>query len=120
MDQARFVSEERIDVVRRVANSRDERDQIKAELESQGFTVMVRETATPPVEGEYYTAALFAEKREPVTIDTWAIERDRMELERRGRRIDVATKVGFWIAVALGLLFLLWLMSPLIRTMLAL
>jgi hypothetical protein len=109
------VPEERIEVVRKVAGSREERDRLKAELESQGFTVMVRETSAPPVEGEYYSATLFAEKRETVMVDTLAVEREKLDQEKRDRKIDLTAKVGFWVAVALGLVGLLYLLGPLIR-----
>jgi len=113
--QTRFIQEERIDVVRKVANSREERDKLKAELESQGYTVMVRETAGAPAEGEYYTATLFAEKREMVKVDTWAVEREGLAQKKRDKRIDLTAKWGFWIAVALALLGLLFLFGPMIR-----
>jgi hypothetical protein len=113
--QTRFTFEERIDVVRKVANSREERDKLKAELESRGYTVMVRETDAPPVEGELYTATLFAEKREMVRVDTWAVEREKRAREKRDQRIDRAAKWGFWGAVALALLMLLYFISPLVR-----
>jgi hypothetical protein len=113
--QTRFIQEERIEVVRKVAGSREERDRLKAELESQGFTVMVRETSAPPVEGEYYSATLFAEKRETVMVDTLAVEREKLGQEKRDRKIDLTAKVGFWVAVALGLVGLLYLLGPLIR-----
>jgi len=113
--QTRFVTEERIDVVRKVATSREERDRLKAELESQGYTVMVRETTAPPAEGEYYTATLLAEKREMVKVDTWALEREKRALGKRDQKIDRLAKWGFWGAVALALLMLLYFISPLVR-----
>jgi hypothetical protein len=118
--QPRFVPEERIEVVRKVANSREERDWLKAELESQGFTVMVRETSAPPVEGEYYTATLFAEKRETVMVDTRAVEREKLAQRKRDKKIDLTAKLGFWIVVVLALLGLLYLLGPLIHAIRAL
>lgn len=118
--QARFVPEERIKVVRKVANSREERDRLKAELESQDFTVMVRETAAPPVEGEYYTATLFAEKRKTVMIDTRAVEEEERKLRKRDRKIDITARLGFWIVLVLALLGLLYLLGPLIHVVRAL
>jgi len=113
--QTRFVFEERIEVVRKVANSREERDRLKAELESQGFAVMVRETDAPPAEAESYTATLFAEKRETVKVDTWAVEREGLAQKKRDKRIDLTAKWGFWVAVALALLGLIFLFGPMIR-----
>jgi hypothetical protein len=113
--QTRFVEEERIDVVRKVATSREERDKLKAELESQGYTVMVRDAADAPAEGEFYTATLFAEKRETVKVDTWALKREKLAQEERDRKIDLTAKWGFWIAVGLVLLGFLILVGPLAR-----
>ncbi len=118
--QTRFMPEEKIDVVRKVASSREERDKLKAELESTGYTVMVRETSAPPAEGEYYSATLFAEKRETVMVDTWAVEREKLAQKKRDKKIDLAAKVGFWVAVALALIGLLYLFGPLIRVVRAL
>ena len=113
--RSRFTPEERIEVVRKVANSREERDRLKAELESQGFTVMVREPEVLPDEGEYYTATLFAEKRESVIVDAWAVKQEKLRKKKLDRKIDITTKAGFWIAVALVLLGILFLCGPLIR-----
>lgn len=113
--QTRFTFEERIEVVRKVATSREERDRLRAELESQGYTVAVRETTAPPAEGEYYTATLLAEKRDMVKVDTWAVERDRLSQKKREKKIDLTAKLGFWIAVTLAALALLFLLGPLIR-----
>lgn len=118
--QTRFRFDEKIDVLRKVATSREERDKLKAELESRGYTVMVRETAVPPAEGEFYTVTLFAEKRETVRVDTWAVEREKRAQERRDRKIDLTAKWGFWAAVALALLALLYLLGPLIHVVRAL
>jgi hypothetical protein len=118
--RSRFVPDEKIEVVRKVANSREERDRLKAELETEGFTVMVRETSAPPVEGEYYTATLFAEKRETVMVDTWAVEREKLAQKKRNKKIDVTAKLGFWIIVVLALLGLLYLLGPLIHIVRAL
>jgi hypothetical protein len=111
----RFVPEEKIEIVRKTANSTEERDQLKAELEAQGFTVTVREPTGPDAEGEYYVATLFAEKREPVMVDTWAVEQEEQRLKKRDRKIDVTAKAGFWIIVGLCLIGLLYLFGPLIR-----
>ena len=113
--QTRFRFEEKIDVVRKVATSREERDGLKAELEAQGYTVMVRETAASPAEGEYYSATLFAEKRETVRVDTWAEEREKRAQRKRDSKIDLTAKWGFWIAVVLGLIVLIYLLGPLIH-----
>ena len=113
--QTRFVAEERIDVVRKVAASREERDKLKAELESSGYTVMVRETAGPLAEGDFYTATLFAEKREMIKVDTWAVKREKLAQKKRDRKIDLTAKWGFWAAVALCLLLFLYFISPLVR-----
>ena len=112
---ARFVPEERIDVIRKVANSREEKDKLKAELESWGYTVMVRETAAPPAEGEYYTAILFAERREPVMTDTWAAEREKLAEKKHNKKITLTAKLGFWVLITLALLIFLYFISPLIR-----
>jgi hypothetical protein len=90
--QTRFIQEERIDVVRKVANSREERDKLKAELET-----------------------LFAEKREMVKVDTWAVEREDLAQKKRDKKIDLAAKLGFWTAVALALLLFLYFIGPLTR-----
>jgi hypothetical protein len=111
----RFVPEERIEVVRKVANSKEEFRQLKAELEGQGFTVMVREPTGLDAEGEYYVATLFAEKREPVMVDTWAVEGEKLARKKRDRKIDITAKLGFWIVVGLALLGVLFLCGPLIR-----
>jgi len=116
----RFVPDERIELIREVANSREERDRLRAELESQGFTVMVQETSTPPVGGEYYTATLLAEKRETVMVDTWAVERDKLAQRKRDKKIDLTAKLGFWIAIALALIGLLYVLGPLIHAVRAL
>jgi hypothetical protein len=118
--RSRFMPEEKIEVVRKVANSREERDRLKAELESQGFTVMVRETSAPPVEGEYYSATLFAEKRETVMVDTWAVEREKLAQKKRDRKIDLIAKWGFWVAIVLALIGLLYILGPLIHIVRAL
>lgn len=112
--------DERIEIVRKVANSREEKDRLIAELESQGFTVTVRETSAPPVGGEYYTATLFAEKRETVMVDAKAMAEEARRHKGRDRKIDIGTKLGFWVALGLALLGLLYLMSPLIRAVRAL
>ncbi len=114
--QTRFRFEEKIDVVRKVATSREERDRLKVELEAQGYSVMVRETAAPEaVEGEFYTATLFAEKRETVRVDTWAEDREKQARKERDRKIDLTAKWGFWAAVGLALLGFLLLVSPMLR-----
>ena len=118
--RTRFVPDERIEVIRKVATSREERDRLKAELESQGFTVMVRETSTPPAEGEYYGATLLAEKRETVTVDTRAVEEEKLRTKKRERKIDIAAKLGFWAAIVLALIGLLYLLGPLIHAVRAL
>jgi hypothetical protein len=118
--RTRFVPDERIEVIRKVATSREERDRLTAELESQGFTVMVRETSAPPVEGEYYSATLLAEKRESVTVDTRAVEEEKLGQKKRGRKIDIAAKLGFWAAIVLALIGLLYLLGPLIHAVRAL
>jgi hypothetical protein len=111
----RFVPDERIEVVRKVAYSPEERDSLKAELESKGFKVMVRETSVPPAEGEYYSATLFAEKREMVMIDTHAVAEERKEFKKRDRRLSLTTKVGFWTIAGLILFGVFLLSLPLIR-----
>ena len=107
--------DERIEVVRKVATSREERDRLKAELESRGFTVTVKETSAPPVEGEYYSATLFAERRETVMVDTRAVHEQARRQKKRDRRIDLAASWGFWAVVGLALLLFLYLCGPLIR-----
>jgi len=116
----RFMPEERIEVVQKTANSRAERDRLKAELEGQGFTVMVREPTGPDAEGEYYVATLLAEKRESVVMDTWAVKEGQERLKKRDRKIDITAKVGFWIIVGLCLIGLLYLLGPLIHAVRAL
>jgi hypothetical protein len=111
----RFVPDERIEVIRKVAYSPDERDSLKAELESQGFTVTVRETSVPPAEGEYYSATLFAEKRETVMVDTHAVAEERKEFVKRDRKLSLTTKVGFWTIAGLVLLGLFLMVLPLLR-----
>jgi len=113
--QTRFRFEEKVDIVRKVATSREERDRLRAELEAQGYTVMVRETAATPAEGEFYTATLFAEKRETVRVDTWAEEREKQAQKERGRKIDLTAKWGFWAVVGLALLGFLLLILPMLR-----
>jgi hypothetical protein len=113
--QDRFAPDEKIEIVRKVANSREECQQLKTELESQGFSVMVREPTRLDAEGENYVATLFAEKREPVMVDTWAVEQEKLRQKKRDRKIDITAKVGFWIAVGLALLGVLFLCGPLIR-----
>jgi hypothetical protein len=118
--RTRLVPDERIEIIHKVATSREERDRLTAELESQGFTVMVRETSAPPVEGESYSATLLAEKRETVTVDTWAVEEEAHRQKKRERKIDIAAKLGFWAAIVLALIGLLYLLGPLIRAVRAL
>ena len=107
--------DEKIEVVRRTVNSREERDRVRAELESRGFTVTVRVTSASPVEGEYYTATLFAERRETVMVDTRAVHEQARRQKKCDRRIDLAASWGFWAAVGLALLLFLYLCGPLIR-----
>jgi hypothetical protein len=111
----RFVPDEKIEIVRKVAYSPEERDSLKSELESQGFTVMVRETSMPPAEGEYYSATLFGEKRETVMVDTHAVAEERTQLGKRERRLSLTTKVGFWTIAGLVLLGLFLMLLPLLR-----
>jgi hypothetical protein len=111
----RYVPDEKIEIVRKVATSKEERDRLKAELESEGFTVKVLETSGRPVEGEYYSATLYGEKRETVLVDTAAAAKERQELKRQGRRITVLTKLGFWTIAALVLLGLCLISLPLLR-----
>jgi hypothetical protein len=115
MTEPRFVPDEKIEIVRETANSREECQQLKAELESRGFTVMVREPTGPDAEGGNYVATLFAEKREAVLVDTWAVEEQEKRLKKRDRKIDIAAKAGFWIIIVLALLLLLYLLGPLIH-----
>ncbi len=112
---SRFAPDEKIEIVRKTANSKEECQQLKAELEGQGFTVMVREPTGLESEGAYYVATLLAEKRESVRIDTWAVERERLAQKNRDRKIDVMARAGFWVVVALVLIGLLYLLGPLIR-----
>jgi hypothetical protein len=111
----RFATDEKIEIVRKTANSKEECRQLKAELEGQGFTVMVREPTGPDAEGEYYIATLFAEKRETVVVDTWAVEQQEKRLKKRDRLIDFTARAGFWVVVGLVLLGVLFLWGPLIR-----
>jgi hypothetical protein len=118
--QDRFVPDEKIEIVRKTANSKEECQRLKAELENQGFTVMVREPTGPDAEGGFYVATLFAEKREAVMIDTWAAEHQEKRLRKRDRKIDIAVKAGFWIIIIIGFLFFLYLLGPLIYAIRAL
>jgi hypothetical protein len=81
---------------------------------------MVRETSTPPVEGEYYSATLLAERRETVTVDTEAVEEEKLRTKKRERKIDIAAKLGLWASIVLALIGLLYLLGPLIHAVRAL
>jgi hypothetical protein len=118
--QGRFVPDEKIEIVRKAANSKEECERLKAELESQGFTVMVREPTGQEAESGYYVATLLAEKREVVMLDTWASEQQEKRLKKRDRKIDITAKLGFWIVLVLALLGLLYLLGPLIHVVRAL
>jgi len=115
MDNARFVPDEKIEVVRKTANSKEECRQLLADLESRGFKVTVREQPGSDAEGQWYFATLFAEKREKIMVDAWALEEEERRLRRRDRIIDSTTKVGFWVVIAL--VFLIWFFwaGPLFR-----
>ena len=111
----RFVRDEKIKIIRKTANSKEECERLKAELEAQGFTVMVKELVDPHAGGEYYVASLFAEKRKKVLIDTRAVEEERKKLKKRGLIVDITMKVGFWTIVILALLGILFLWGPFLR-----
>jgi hypothetical protein len=115
MDNTRFVPEEKIEVVRKAANSKEECLQIKSDLEGRGFKVTVREPPGSDAESGWYYATLFAEKRETVMVDTWAVEREKRRLRTRDRIIDITTKAGFWVVIALLLIAWLFWAGPLFR-----
>jgi hypothetical protein len=114
MAYSSFVPDERIEIVRETANSKEECERIKAALESRGFTVIVREPSGPIAEGEGYFATLFAEKRETIMVDTWAIKQEQTRLKKRDRKINIFVILGCGIALVLALLLLLYMLGPLI------
>jgi hypothetical protein len=64
--------------------------------------------------GSYY-ATIFAEKREPVLIDTRAVEAENRRIDKLGRRIDVTAKASLWLTLVLVLLVVLFFSWPLLK-----
>ncbi len=89
-------------------------------MESQGFNVSVKELSGSDAEAGAYFATLLADERQEFLVDTWAVEKEKMALERRGKRIDIAAIVGFWIILALILFAIRRFSLALIRAIRAL
>lgn len=110
-----------IEIRRLQASSREEAEDITAELEARGFTVIVRELGTGLDAPTLYHADIFAEKR---TILTEAERADRLSAEAREERIKQRDYRRLWaslvIAVAIGLIVYALAVSPLIRAVLSL
>lgn len=104
-----------IEVRRLEASSREEADDIKAELERRGFTVIVREAGAAETAPGLYHADIFAEKRTVPTEEELAARRDEAEKVRKRSRRDYRLMVAAAaVVLGLGLLFLLYLLGPLI------
>ena len=109
-----------IEIRRLQASSREEAEDIKAELEARGFTIIIRELGTGLDAPTLYHADIFAEKRtvhpasELARRSAGQAEEDRIK-RRDYRRLHN----GLVIALVIGTLLLVLAMSPLIRAVLS-
>jgi hypothetical protein len=104
-----------IEIRRLTASSRAEAEDIKAELERRGFTVLVREMGCGALAPGLYQADIFAEKRTVPTEAELASRRASLEKEERVRRRDYRLiLIGLGVVLALGLLYLASILGPLL------
>ena len=104
-----------IEVRRLEASSREEAEDIRAELERRGFMVIVREAGPAEVGPGLYHADIFAEKRTVPTEEELAARRASLAKDEKLRRRDYRLILaGLAIVLGLGLLFLLTILGPLI------
>jgi hypothetical protein len=104
-----------IEVRRLEASSREEAEDIKAELERRGYTVILREAGAGEAAAGIYHADIFAEKRTVPTEQELAARGDAAEKVRKQSRRDIRLIVTVAaVILGLGLLFLLYIMGPLI------
>jgi hypothetical protein len=109
-----------IEIRRLQASSREEAEDIRAELEARGFTVIVRELGAGPDGPTLYHADIFAEKRTVVPESELAGRRAaEARRDRIGQRDYRRLRAGLVIAVVIGLLVYALAVSPLIRSILS-
>jgi hypothetical protein len=107
-----------VQIVRKIARSKEEFENLKADLESQGYNVSVQEFYEEKTDRNNFFASILAEKEMP--------EKDREKLPlkthykilRRKKMIANIVMKTFWITViTIVILFYLFLIHPLLMAL---
>ncbi|UCC38170.1 MAG: hypothetical protein JSV96_09930 [Candidatus Aminicenantes bacterium] len=107
-----------LQIVRKIARSKDEFEKLKADLESQGYTIHIQEFFEEETDRKNFFASILAEKELPEKkIERLPLKKHYKLLRKKEMLANIIMKTFWIVVIGIVILFYLFLLHPLLLTL---